>query len=261
MSVFHFNRAIVRIPGTSVIAGLHSGNASAPTFDGINCEHQAYCKALHNAGLAITTLPACENYPDSLFVEDPALVFPRGAILLRSAASSRAGEGALLAPTLRNAFDYVLSLHSGHVDGGDVLVTPDKVIIGLSTRTNLEGAEALQRCLAELGKKSSIAHTPEEALHFKTACTLLDEETVLATQSLAACDVFAGFKILTVPEDEIAAANALRINDVVLAGASHLRTLDLLDGNGFNVVPLATDEIGKIDAGLTCMSLRWNVDE
>ena len=95
-------------------------------------------------------------------------------------------------------------------------------------------------------------------LHFKTDCSLLDDETVLSTARLAHSGVFAkDLKPLLVPPGEEAAANALRVNDVVLVGSQYPRTIDLLSQAGFKVVPLPTSQIGKIDAGLSCMSLRW----
>ena len=113
-------------------------------------------------------------------------------------------------------------------------------------------------CLAELGHKGEIVETPAEVLHLKTACSLLDEETILCTPRLAESGIFAGFRQVITPEGEEAAANALRVNDVVLVGSGFPRTIELLDRLGYQVVPLPTSEIGKIDAGLSCMSLRWN---
>ena len=150
--------------------------------------------------------------------------------------------------------DYVRATFA---DGGDILTTQDLVMIGLSARTDHAGAEALQSALAELGRKSEIVTTPPGVLHFKTDCSLLDEERILSTRRLAASGVFSNFRIITVPEGEEAAANALRINDVVLVGADHPRTIEMLQKEGFSVAALKTTEIGKIDAGLSCMSLRW----
>ncbi len=99
--------------------------------------------------------------------------------------------------------------------------------------------------------------TPAGVLHFKTDCSLLDEERILSTNRLAASGVFRNFKVIAVPEGEEAAANALRVNDTMFVGADFPRTIEKLQREGFNVVPLNTSEIGKIDAGLSCMSLRW----
>ncbi|MNT76527.1 N(G),N(G)-dimethylarginine dimethylaminohydrolase [compost metagenome] len=94
-------------------------------------------------------------------------------------------------------------------------------------------------------------------MHFKTDCSLLDEETVLSTARLAKSGVFDRFKQVIIPEGEEPAANALRVNDVVMVGSDFPRTIEMLDKLGYKVVPMKTTEIGKIDAGLSCMSLRW----
>jgi len=256
-SPYRFNRAIVRTPARSVIDGLRAGDQCSPTYDGVRAEHQAYVAALEAAGVAVTILPALEAFPDSIFVEDPALVFPEGAILLRPGAPSRANEVQEIAPALREVFQTVIALPSGVADGGDVLVTPSNLMIGLSNRTDRAGANALIACLAEFGHEGQIVETPDEVLHFKTACSLLDEETIFCTPKLAETGVFARFKLVVTPDGEEAAANALRINDVVLVGSAFSKTIELLDRLRYKVVPVPTSEIGKIDAGLSCMSLRW----
>ena len=260
MQVFNFNRAIVRTPGASVIAGLRAGGGPDPSLSGIMAEHAGYVAALEAAGLAVTTLPPLNGFPDAIFVEDPALVFPEGAILLRPGTPSRAGEGPFLRASLEAAFDTVLELPHGFADGGDVLAMADKVFIGLSARTDRAGAEALSGLLAELGRAAVIAETPPSVLHLKTASSLIDEETILATADLAASGVFAGYRVLLVPAGEEAGANVLRANDSILAGSRFPRILDLLDGHGARLEVLANAEIEKIDAGFTCMSLRWFAD-
>lgn len=255
--VYRFNSAIVRRPSRSVIKGLRADDRGDPSFDGVAAEHAAYVAALEMAGVSVTLLPALEEFPDSVFVEDPALVFTEGAIVLRPGAETRARETAHIAPALAEHFDTVLTLGAGFVEGGDILTTPDRVMIGLSARTDRAGAGALQAALAKLGRKSDIVATPKDVLHFKTDCSLLDEHRILSTTRLAASGVFRDFKIIAVPEGEEAAANALRINDVVFVGADYPRTIETLHREGFRVAPLKTTEIGKIDAGLSCMSLRW----
>ncbi|SDA62508.1 arginine deiminase family protein [Sinorhizobium sp. NFACC03] len=256
--VYQFNNIIVRTPSKSVVNGLRADDRGNPTFEGVKAEHDAYIAAMKDAGVKVTVLPALEAFPDSIFVEDPAIVFTEGAILLRPGAETRVKETPEIEPTLRAMFETVLDLPgSGFADGGDVLTTRESVMIGLSARTNKVGAEALQACLAKLGRKSEIVATPEGVLHFKTDCSLLDDETVLSTARLAKSGAFERFKQVIIPEGEEPAANALRVNDVVMVGSDFPRTIEMLDKLGYKVVPMKTTEIGKIDAGLSCMSLRW----
>jgi len=257
-TVYEFNAAIVRKPGASVVDGLRADDRGNPTHAGVMAEHEAYVAALRTAGVDVTVLPPLEDFPDSIFVEDPALVFTQGAILLRPGAETRAGETAEIAPVLQSMFETVLDLPTpGFADGGDVLVTPQAVMIGLSARTDRAGAEGLRAALSTLGRKAEIVQTPEGVLHFKTDCSLLDEDTVLVTHRLVGTGFFKGLREVVLPMGEEPAANALRVNDVVFVGSDYPRTIELLDRTGYKVVPLRTSEIGKIDAGLSCMSLRW----
>jgi dimethylargininase len=257
MRVFDFNTALVRLPGRSVVNGLRARPGPAPEFDALVAEHRAYVAALRAAGVAVTELEALEPFPDSMFVEDPALVFGEAAVLLRPGAPSRRAEVQELAATLESRFPRVMRLGEGCVDGGDILVTPRRVFIGLSARTDRTGALALGTLLASIGRDSAVVEVPAGTLHLKSDCSLIDEETVLATRELAASGVLTGLRTLLVPDDERVAANGLRINGVMLAHAGCPRTLDLLAGHGLDVVALPASEIGKLDAGLSCMSLRW----
>lgn len=254
--IFDFTDAIVRRPGASVVRGLRAGGGADPTLDGVLAEHAGYVAALSAAGLAVQELAPLEDYPDAIFVEDPALVFPEGAILLRPGAPSREAEGQFLREVLTTRFPRVLEQTRGYADGGDVLVMPDFAYIGLSARTDRTGAEALAALLGELGYRAKVAETPPEVLHLKTASSLIDEETVLATAPLAASGIFAGYRVLVVPDGEDGGANVLRVRDRILVGAGYPRLIDLLDGYGATVTALPNAEIAKIDAGFTCMSLR-----
>jgi dimethylargininase len=258
MRVFDFTRAIVRSPAPSVVHGLREDASALPDFGKLLREHEAYIAALREAGLAVDVLPPLEAFPDSIFVEDPALVFPEGAILLRPGAPSRLGEREAMREALRQRFDSIAELDEGeYADGGDVLATPQTVFIGLSKRTNRIGAEALRAHLQALGRDARIAETPAGTLHFKTASSLLDETAILCTPAMAQSGVFEGFDLILTPPGEDAAANALRVNGTVLLGDRFPRTAELIRARGFSVKTLAVTEIAKLDAGLSCMSLRW----
>lgn len=255
---YHFNAAIVRKPALSVVKGLRAEDRGDPDYDGVKAEHETYVAVLESVGMKVTVLPALEAFPDSIFVEDPALVFTEGAILLRPGATTRQGETADIAPVLHGLFDRMLHLpQPGHVEGGDILLTQHSVMIGLSARTDQAGADALIECLRTIGYTGEIVNTPKGVLHFKTECSLLDEATILVTRRMEQSGIFDGFKKIVLPEGEEPAANAIRINKSLLISADYPRTIELLDRNGYLVVPVKTTEIEKIDAGLSCMSLRW----
>jgi dimethylargininase len=257
--MFDYSHAIVRAPAPSVVAGLRAGDGPDPDFAALLEEHRAYVEALRGLGLIVEELAAADSYPDSIFVEDPALVFPEGAIVLNLAAPSRGGEAALIAPVLEAHFDRVLHMTGpGHADGGDILVLPDRVLIGLSARTDREGADELVRLLAQLGRRGEIAETPPGVLHFKTGCSLIDEETIFALPQMADVPAFKGLRVIAVPKGEKKAANKLRIRDAALIGAHFPRSREIIESHGIRTIPLAVEQIGRIDAGLSCMSLRWH---
>jgi dimethylargininase len=252
--VFDFTSAIVRTPAPSVVDGLRVGG-EAPSHEGVLAEHRAYVAALEAAGLSVEVLEPLAEFPDSVFVEDPAFVLPEGAVLLRPGAPSRIGEAAEIAPLLRRRFERVLALDEGFADGGDMLILPDEILIGLSGRTDRLGAMRVCALLRELGRAARVVETPAEVLHLKTACALVDERTLIATPALAA--TFADYDVLITAPGEEKAANLIRVNDCVLMAAAFPKTAALLAARGLDVVRLEAAEIARIDAGLSCMSLRW----
>jgi dimethylargininase len=257
MTAYAFSNALVRTPCRAVVNGLRAVDVGAPSYEGVLAEHAAYVAALEAAGVAVEVLGPSEDYPDSVFVEDAALVFGSDAILLRPGAPSRSGEADEMAPVLAHRFARVLKLERGAAEGGDVLATPGCVFIDCSARTDREGARALSALLGAIGLEARPVETPRGVLHFKSDCALLDEETLLCTARLAASGAFEGFRLMLTPAGEERAANAIRVNDRVLVSAGHPRTAEALDALGLRVVALETREIAKIDAGLSCMSLRW----
>lgn len=257
MGAFDFTHALLRSPARTVTDGLRDGDHAGPAYADVAREHAAYAAALKDLGLVVEVLPPLEAYPDSIFVEDPALVFGEGAILLNPGAPTRAGEVGEIAPELAKRFDHVLSIGEGHVDGGDVLVTPSEVLIGLSARTDRKGANALLAALAGLGRKGRMVATPPGVLHFKTGCGMIDEETVAVIPELDDNYLFGRLRRLVLPEDEKPAANLLRIRDTILIGEGFPKTRKMIEDMGIETRALPVSEIAKIDAGLSCMSLRW----
>ncbi len=255
---FRFTDAIVRRPGPNVVCGLRAHDAGDPDPRAFAEEHAAYVAALRRAGLQVTELDPDPAHADSVFVEDPALCLREGAVLLHPGAPSRQGEVAATAPTLTAFFLDVQSIgEAGFVDGGDILVTEREVIVGLSERTDMAGFEALDEILWHWGYKTRIVETPADILHFKTACSLLDGNTVLATETMAESGLFDDYAIVLVPDGEEPAANAIRVNDVVLMSNGFPNTVEAVRAAGFDVETIATSQAALLDGGLSCMSLRF----
>ncbi|HEX8623971.1 MAG TPA: dimethylarginine dimethylaminohydrolase [Allosphingosinicella sp.] len=255
MRVFDFDRAIVREPAQSVAQGLRTGS-EAPSFDRVLAEHRAYVAALEGAGIVVETLPALPAHPDSVFVEDPAFVLPEGAILLRPGAPSRLGEAASLLPALERHFSSVAKVEEGFVDGGDILILPGEILIGLSARTDQAGARRFSALAAELGRPARIVEPPSGLLHLKTGCALVDEGTLIAVPAMA--PLFRDYEVLVTPEGEAHSANLIRVNDRIVMRSGFPRTAAMLAERGLEIVETPASEIAKIDAGLSCMSLRWH---
>lgn len=255
---FRFTHAITRQPAASVERGLRAGGGAGPDPAAFRIQHASYVAALEAAGVEVTTLAPLEAYPDSVFVEDAALCPAGGAIVLRPGARSRAGEATAIRPALVDAFATVVDLPGeGFVDGGDVLLADEEAFVGLSARTDRPGYEALEALLADFGYRSRRVEAPAGVLHFKSDCGLLDATTVFATRRLAASGCFSDYRVIEAPAGEEAAANLIRINDVVLVSAGYPSTAALLRDAGYAVVAVAIDEAACLDGGLSCMSLRF----
>lgn len=254
--VFQFAHALVREPAPSVVDGI-SCAGTAPDYERLAEEHRAYLAALAAAGMEVELLAPLPDFPDSVFVEDAAFVLPEAAILLRPGAPSRDGEAEAIAPAVEQHFGPVERIETGMIDGGDILILPDMILVGLSARTDREGAEHFARWASRLGRSVRVVDTPTGLLHLKSGCSLLDDALVLATPEAAGQGLFEGLEVVVTPEGEANAANAIRVNDHLLITAGAPRSAEVLARHGLTVVPLATREIEKLDAGLSCMSLRW----
>ena len=257
---FQFTHALCRLPSKSVTDGLRAQDQGDPDPLAFAAEHAAYISALRDAGCAVTVLPADENFPDSVFIEDPALVLNGTAIVLRPGAETRLGEAAALRPALVENMNNVVDLQTaGYVDGGDVLCTDDRVLLGLSARTSEQGAADLRPLVEALGYTLHVLQTPPDILHFKTESSLLDESTVLATPALAASGAFYGMTVIETAAGEDAAANAIRVNDFVFLSAGYPNTAKRLEDAGYTSKILNTSQAALVDGGLSCMSLRYSL--
>lgn len=257
---YRFTHAITRRPAASILAGLRAVDTGAPDLARMQAHHADYITALKATGATVIELPALEAFPDSVFVEDTALCLPKGAIVMRPGAPSRLGEATEMAPALTALYTHVLHIEGqdSYIEGGDILVSEREILVGRSARTNAQGIAELTRLTAPWGHSVREVHTPPGVLHFKTDCSLMDGETVLATDRLAASGCFADYRVIAVAEGEEAAANAIRFNDTVLFPAGFPRTRDRLVAAGFNVTEIGNSECAKLDGGMSCLSLRFS---
>jgi dimethylargininase len=256
----HFTRAIVRPPAASFAAGITSSGLVPPDLALALEQHEAYCRTLERLGLSLVRLPPDPGFPDSTFVEDAAIVTSRGAILTRPGAPSRAGEVAALGAALGLWFPELDGITApGTVDGGDVCEAGPHFFIGVSERTNAEGAAQLAAWLTERGFGSSVIDIRElpGMLHLKTGLSWLDGRRLLAAGGIAGHEALRGWEVVEVPEGEEYAANCIRVNDAVLVAQGFPETEALLRDLGYEVLVIEMSEYRKMDGGPSCLSVRW----
>lgn len=256
---YRFSHAITRKPSASIVAGLRAVDTGAPDLQRMLAHHAAYVATLRDTGATVIELEPLEAYPDSVFVEDTALCLPKGAVVMRPGAPSRLGEAAEMAPHLEALYGEVrrISGTDSFIEGGDILMTESKILVGRSARTNAVGIAELARLTADWGEVVREVHTPPGVLHFKTDCSLLDAETILSTVRLSSSGCFKGYRLIDVAEGEEAAANTIRFNDLVLMPAGFPRTRDRLLAAGYTVREIGNSECAKLDGGMSCLSLRF----
>ena len=253
---YSFKNAIIRQPNKSIQNGLSSQNLH-PQYEIIAEEHSNYIKAIKKSGLQIQLLESLEEYPDSIFVEDPALTYKSNVIILNPFDPSRNGEKNIIENEIKHLFDNILFVEDGFVEGGDILNINNHFIIGLSNRTNQLGAKNLSTILQGLGATVEICKTPDDILHFKSECSVIDDDTILVSNKMAQLDYLrSNYQLIELPLGEEGAANALRINDKLLLPDGFSKAEEMLSKK-YDIIKIKVDEIAKVDAGLSCMSLRY----
>ena len=255
-----FTRALLRRPGRSFAAGLTTSDEGPPDFDLSLGQHAAYAEALAALGLSLTILEADEAFPDGVFVEDTAVVASGGATITRPGAPSRAGETAAIAAALSGVFPSPAWIEApGTVDGGDICETDDIVLIGLSDRTNVEGARQLSEHLAARGRRSEVVEALGVAglLHLKSGISYLGDGRLAVDPRIADLPALARFEHVLVNPNEAYAANCVRVNDRVLVPEGYPRFSETLERLGYRPLLLDVSEYRKMDGGLSCLSIRF----
>jgi dimethylargininase len=255
-----FTRAIVRIPGSNFADGLTTVDLGIPHLDEVLAQHAHYCDALRECGLELTILAPDLRYPDSTFVEDAAILTPHAAILTRPGAASREGEVAAIRPSVERFYSRTLTIDlPGTVDGGDICEAEDHFFIGISLRTNEEGARQLATHLNALGYTASTIdiRSMTTILHLKSGISYIGDNTMVVMEEMASNPQFAHFNLIRVSPAESYGANCVRVNDRVLVADGFPQLRAELIARGFSPLLLNMSEFQKMDGGLSCLSLRF----
>ena len=255
-----FRNAIVRTPGENFADGLTTADLGKPDFSRVMIQHAAYCDALEECGLELVHLDADLAHPDSTFVEDAAVLTKNSAILARPGAASRIGEVAGIRESVEGFYSTIHEIKSpGTLDGGDVCEAGSHFFIGISQRTNEDGARQLADFLRAESYTSSLLDIRNitSILHLKSGIAYLDDNNLVVMEELADREEFAGYELLRVPAEESYACNCILVNDRVLLPAGFPWIEEALTRLGYRPLQLDMSEFRKMDGGLSCLSLRF----
>ena len=255
-----FQRAILRTPAPNFADGLTTVDFGIPDYQATLAQHAAYQAALRRCGLELEVLEPDPGYPDSTFVEDAAVLTPHCAILTNPGAPSRKGEVEGLRPALERHYTKIRRITApGTLDGGDICEAGSHFFIGLSQRTNPEGAHQLAAFLSEDGYTASTVKVKgvPGVLHMKSGIAWLGGKDLVLIDAFVGRPEFAGYRVIPVDPEENYAANCLRINDSILIPSGYPRLQDRIERLGYATLGLNMSEYRKMDGGLSCLSLRF----
>lgn len=252
-----FKTAIVRKPCEQMIHGISSASLGKPDFNLALKQHAGYVEALRSCGLKVTILEPDSRFPDSTFVEDVALCTSRFAVLCNPGAPSRNEEKIGMAPVLSTFFPLLERIAApGTLDAGDVMMVGDHFYIGISARTNKEGASQLIRILQNHGMSGETISL-KEMLHLKTGVSYLEDNKLLVFGDFCDHQAFTSFAKIEVEQAESYAANSLWINGCVLVPEGFSGTKNKIEKAGYPTLSVDVSEFRKLDGGLSCLSLRF----
>jgi dimethylargininase len=255
-----FQYAIVRAPAENFAEGLTTVDFGRPQFTKVLAQHAAYCEVLEERGLELIRLAADLTHPDSTFVEDAAVLTAKSAVLTRPGAQSRLGEVAAIRGPLERYYSTIHEIQSpGTLDGGDVCEAGPHFFIGVSHRTNEEGARQLSDFLAVEGYTSSVVdiRNVTSILHLKSGLAYLDDNNLVVMEELAERKEFAGYNLIRVSAEESYACNCVLVNERVLLPSGFPGLNATLVNSGYRPLLLDMSEFRKMDGGLSCLSLRF----
>jgi dimethylargininase len=251
-----YTHAIVRKPGPDFSRGLTTSLLGKPGYELIQKQHAAYVETLGILGLEVLTLDPLPGYPDAYFVEDTAVVTPEVAVITLPGAVSRQGEQRSIESVLSRFRKIEKIREPGTVDGGDVLMAGGRFFIGISDRTNPEGARQLGTILESYGYRWDTVSVGE-GLHLKSGVNSLGKNGLILTPSFRELPCFDGYDRLVLDETEAYAANTLWVNDTLIIPGGFPGVKERLSRRGLPVIELDVSEMAKMDGGLTCLSIRF----
>ena len=229
-------------------------------LDRARAQHRAYEEALARAGCRVESLPALDDLPDSVFVEDVAIVLDEIAIVTRPGAESRRPETGHIAPVLADYRRVTFIEEPGTLDGGDVLRLGRRIFVGRSGRSDESGIEQL-RIVAWPYGYTVTAVPVGGCLHLKSAATEVAPGTVLVNPAWVDAVAFGGVRVIEIDAAEPYAANGLLVGSRLIYPASFPRTRARLEADGIVIEPVDVSELQKAEGAVTCCSLVFPEQE
>jgi len=252
-----FRNAIVRLPCPAIKDGLSTSKLGTPVFEVAIEQHRIYVDTLKMLGLNVRILQANDLYPDSTFIEDVAICSSDWAVISNPGASTRKGETSGIRELLEEYFNDIETITPpGTLEGGDVMKAGNHYYIGISNRTNNQGADQLLNILNRHGKKGEKVEL-KNILHLKSGISYLENSTVIVTGEIAENKIFKHFNRIRIDDEECYAANSLWINGKVLVPDGFTGTRGKIEKAGYETITLNVSEFRKVDGGLSCLSLRF----
>lgn len=256
-----FTKAITRKPCKTLINGISTAQfcKGAPDYELALAQHAQYVRTLESLGLTVTVLEGDDRFPDSCFVEDPAVVMPECAVITNPAKESRNGEKIDIMKIICRFYpeNRVFHIESpGTMEGGDVMLIDRHFYVGLSDRTNESAVEQFTKIVRPFGY--AVTAVPvTEGLHLKDFAVYLENNNLLVTETMNKTTAFADFNRIVIPTEELYAINSLNINGTVIVPKDYPQTLRIIEKLGYPTRLVDTSEFRKIDGSLTCLSLRF----
>ena len=247
-------KALVREPGDTYTSCI-SSHPRHHTVDlnKARAQHAIYCEILSDLGLEVICVPRDDIHPDACFVEDNAVIFRDKALICRMAKESRRGEQLGVAAVLEEYVKIKWAEAPATIEGGDVVHLGDRLISGVTERTNLEGVSQLRDWL---GVRVDTIDDPG-IMHLKSYVTSLGGGRVVATKKYSGHPALDGLDVLVIPEGEEYAADTLTVGDTVLMPAGYPRSHEMVRAAGYEIIPMDVGEIEKCDGALTCLSILF----
>jgi len=247
--------ALVRPPGASFVNALSQkpGNVAIDATLARH-QHQRYVKALKQSGASVVSLDPLEQFPDSAFVEDTAIILKNRALMCAMKEDTRRDETECIKSAIKQYRRLEILHPPVSIDGGDVLDTGNILFVGLSKRTNGEAVKVL----AEFTDQQVVPVPVLHGLHLKTSATYIGKNIIVLDPACIDLTAFKEYEVIEVAREESYAANCLALGDKVLIASGYPRLAEMVRERGFQIIEVPMSEFAKAAGSLTCLSLLFS---